>query len=138
MTHALARFVAADGLGRLRSRCIRAGTAAQGQEEIATYHNKRFGFTLSYPTAQFKPKEPLSDDGRVWMSHDGNARLLAGALPNADGMNLRDYREFLLKESYAGADDRLCAGAGHVVRAVGHARRHDLLRARDLHVRRAR
>lgn len=81
-----------------------AETAAQGQEEIATYHNKRFGFTLSYPTARFRPKEPLSEDGRVWMSHDGNARLLAGALPNADGMNVRDYREFLLKESYSGAE----------------------------------
>lgn len=79
-------------------------TPAQGQQETATYYNKRFGFTLSYPTAQFKPKEPLSDDGRVWISHDGNASLLAGALPNADSMNLRDYREFLLKETYAGAE----------------------------------
>ena len=81
-----------------------AGTATQGQQEIATYTNKRFGFRLSYPTARFKPKEPLSEEGRVWMSHDGNARLLAGALPNADGMDLKDYREFVLKESYAGAE----------------------------------
>jgi len=81
--------------------------AAQGPapspEEIATYLNQRHGFTLSYPTAQFKPQEPLSEDGRVWVSRDGQARLLAGALPNADGMNLRDYREFLLKQSYPGA-----------------------------------
>jgi len=77
--------------------------AAQGPEEIATYFNPRYGFTLSDPTAQFKPQEPLSDDGRVWVSHDGNAKLLAGALPNADGMNLREYREFLLKQSYPGA-----------------------------------
>jgi hypothetical protein len=80
--------------------------AAQGfapAEEIATYLNKRYGFTLSYPTARFRPQEPLSEEGRVWVSPDGNARLLAGALPNADGMSLRDYREYLLKQSYPGA-----------------------------------
>lgn len=81
-----------------------ARTSTQGQEETATYTNKRFGFMLSYPTAHFKPKEPLSEDGRLWISHDGHARLLAGALPNADGMNLMDYRELVLKESYAGAE----------------------------------
>ena len=78
--------------------------AAQGAEETATYLNQRYGFTLSYPTARFRPQEPLSEEGRVWVSHDGNARLLAGALPNADGMNLRDYRELLLKQSYPGAE----------------------------------
>ncbi len=77
---------------------------AQGQEEIATYHNERFGFRLSYPTARFKPKESLSEEGRMWVSDDGNARLLAGALPNAGAMSLKDYRAFVLKESYEGAD----------------------------------
>jgi hypothetical protein len=87
-----------------------AGTitaAAQGfarTEEVATYLNKRYGFTLSYPTARFTPQEPLSEEGRVWVSHDGNAKLLAGALPNADAMSLDAYRAFLLKESYAGAE----------------------------------
>jgi hypothetical protein len=79
------------------------GLTEWGQDEVATYFNKRFGFTLSYPTASFKPREPLSEDGRVWISHDGTARLLAGALANTDGMTLAEYREFLLKESYAGA-----------------------------------
>lgn len=74
------------------------------EEEIATYVNKRYGFRLSYPTARFRPQEPLSEDGRVWVSHDGNARLLAGALPNSDGMSLRDYRRLLLQRSYPGAD----------------------------------
>jgi hypothetical protein len=77
--------------------------AAQGPEETATYRNPRFGFSLTYPTARFKPKEPLAEDGRVWVSHDGNARLLAGALANADNMRLEEYREYLLKKSYPGA-----------------------------------
>src|SRR5262245_58843807 len=77
--------------------------ACQGPEETATHRNPRFGFTLSYPTARFNPQEPLAEDGRVWVSHDGNARLLAGALPNADNLGLKEYRDFLLKESYRGA-----------------------------------
>ncbi len=80
---------------------------AQGygpNEEVATYVNRRYGFTISYPTARFKPQEPLRDEGRVWVSHDGNAKLLAGALENADGMSLTEYRAFLLKQSYAGAE----------------------------------
>jgi hypothetical protein len=40
----------------------------------------------------------------VWVSHDGNAKLLAGALANDEGMSLGEYRQFLLKESYAGAE----------------------------------
>lgn len=80
-------------------------TVSVGQQldETATYTNKRFGFRVSYPTARFKPQEPLSEEGRVWVSHDGNARLLAGALPNTEGMSLKDYREFVLTKSYSGA-----------------------------------
>ena len=77
---------------------------AQGQDEIATYHNERFGFRLSYPAARFKPKESLSEEIRMRVSDDGHERLLAGALPNGGAMNLKDYRAFVLKESYAGAD----------------------------------
>jgi hypothetical protein len=82
---------------------IRPSAQALGQEEIATYTNKRYGFTLSYPTAYFRPREPLSEDGRVWVSHEGNARLLAGALPNTDGMTLEDYRKLVMEQSYPGA-----------------------------------
>lgn len=104
MRYVLVRFsllaaLAASGLG-----VSAAPTAAQGQEEIATYTNKRFGFRLSYPTVRFKPQEPLSEEGRLWVSHDGGARLLAGALPNAEAMVLKDYRDFVLRESYAGAE----------------------------------
>jgi hypothetical protein len=79
------------------------GLAAQAQDETATYTNKRFGFTLSYPTSHFRPKEPLSEDGRVWISHDGHAHLLAGALPNDDSMGLQQYRDYLIEKSYPGA-----------------------------------
>jgi hypothetical protein len=97
----LAGVIAAlAGLGAIES----AAQSYAPNEEVATYLNKRHGFTLSYPTARFSPQEPLSEDGRVWVSHDGNAKLLAGALANDEGMSLGEYRQFLLKESYAGAE----------------------------------
>jgi len=74
--------------------------AAQG---FATYRNERHGFSLSYPAGIFAPQAATNDNGRVFLSRDGNARLLAGALPNAEGMNLRDYRRYVLQQSYQGA-----------------------------------
>jgi hypothetical protein len=80
---------------------VALGAAAQ---EIATYRNERYGFSLNYPAAQFNAQpSPADDYGRVFVSGDGSARLLAGALPNADGMNLRDYRALVLQQSYPGA-----------------------------------
>lgn len=81
-----------------------APATAQGWDEVATYRNERHGFSISYPARTFTPQEPADNaDGRVWISHDGNARLLAGALPNVDNFDLRGYRDFLLQQSYPGA-----------------------------------
>jgi hypothetical protein len=95
---------------RLRLYCLvillsvtTVGTAAQ---DVATYRNDRHGFSLSYPAGTFTPQPqppPGGDDGRVFVSRDGAARLLAGALPNADGMTLRDYRSLVLQQSYPDA-----------------------------------
>jgi hypothetical protein len=74
------------------------GAAAQ---DFATYRNERHGFSLSYPAGTFAPDQSV--DGGVFVSSDGNARLLAGALPNDGGMGLRDYRTFVLQQSYPGA-----------------------------------
>jgi hypothetical protein len=80
------------------------GVAAQEQGGVATYRNERHGFSLSYPAATFVAQPPPADaEGRVFVSRDGNARLLAGALPNADRVNLRDYRSLVLQQSYQGA-----------------------------------
>jgi len=91
---------------RLHSLVIVSSVAAVAAtaQDIATYRNDRHGFSLSYPAATFTPQPPpAGDDGRVFLSRDGNARLLAGALPKADGMNLRDYRSLVLQQSYPGA-----------------------------------
>jgi hypothetical protein len=80
-----------------------ATVLAQGAE-IATYRNPLYGFTISYPTAEFAPQEPLEEAGRVWASPDGSAKLLAGGLPNDDGLSLREYRNLVLRESYPDAE----------------------------------
>ena len=60
MRYALARFVSRLVLASLSG--VPVGSAlAQGQEEIATFTNRRSGFQLSYPT---RPREPLSEEGK--------------------------------------------------------------------------
>jgi len=76
---------------------------AQDRAELAVYRNDRHGFSLSYPATRFVALPAASEDGRIFVSQDGNARLLTGALPNIDGKSLRAYRDFVLNESYPGA-----------------------------------
>lgn len=77
---------------------------AQAQGSLATYRNERHGFSLAYPSGAFSPEDQSAGvDGRVFTSPDGNARLLAGALTNAEGVNLREYRALVLQRSYPNA-----------------------------------
>jgi hypothetical protein len=76
---------------------------AAGAQDFATYRNERHGFSLSYPAGTFAQGPTQSADGDVFVSRDGSARLLAGALPNDGGLGLRDYRAFVLKQSYPDA-----------------------------------
>jgi len=70
-----------------------------------TVRNERHGFLIGYPAEVFRPRhQPITDEGRVFYSYDGRARLMVGAFTNEDGVSLRAYRRFLLEENYAGAD----------------------------------
>lgn len=103
MMRALARpfLIAALLVGTIGSTATVA--AAQDRGDLTTYRNERHGFSLSYPAAQFLALPTATEDGRQFVSKDGNARLLVGTLSNFDGKNLRDYRTFVLSESYPGA-----------------------------------
>ncbi len=97
MKSALARLL-------LLALLLKVSAVAAAAQGFATYRNERHGFSLAYPAGTFTPQPPPANEaGRVFLSRDGNARLLAGALPNADGMNLRDYRNLVLRQSYPGA-----------------------------------
>jgi hypothetical protein len=79
--------------------------AADWRAEWATLHNERHGFLIGYPVSVFAPRSnPTTDEGRVLYSTDGHAQLLVGAFANEDGISLKAYRDFLLKEHYAGAN----------------------------------
>jgi hypothetical protein len=101
MMSAVVRLALAAGLLGLAAPHV----AAQEQGGFATYRNERHGFSMSYPAGTFAPQPTAADsEGRVFTSRDGNARLLAGALPNTDAVNLRDYRSLVLQQSYPGAN----------------------------------
>lgn len=68
----------------------------------ASYTNSRFGYTLVVP-AILRAAGEGSDDGRIWTSQDGRARLIASAMGNAAADSLAAYRRHVIAESYADA-----------------------------------
>lgn len=73
-------------------------------DEWTTIKNERRGFAIAYPAGVFEQNtQPKSDDGRVFTSKDGRAKLLVGAFENEQNTSLDEYRQFLLDEQYAGA-----------------------------------
>jgi hypothetical protein len=71
----------------------------------ATVKNERHGFAIAYPADVFEQKEePKTDEGRVFVSKDGKAKLLVGAFENSEKSTLEDYRQFLLDEQYKDAN----------------------------------
>jgi hypothetical protein len=81
-----------------------SASAADWRRDWATLHNERHGFLIAYPVEVFAQKsDPTTDEGRVLYSIDDHAQLLVGAFANEDASSLAEYRDFLLKEQYAGA-----------------------------------
>jgi hypothetical protein len=81
--------------------------AAQAQAPTAAHdwtflRNDRFGFSLHYPADVFAA-EKTSDagDGQVFVSREGDARLLVGALRNVDRLSPGAYQELIARQSYA-------------------------------------
>jgi hypothetical protein len=79
--------------------------AKKGFSEWATIYNKRFGFSIAYPSEILMPVDTPSGnpDGRVLQSADGKAKLLVATFENADKLSLDGYRDFLLADVYAKA-----------------------------------
>jgi hypothetical protein len=103
MTRAFARPLLIAGLLLGTTGLAAVETSAQDKSGLATYRNERHGYALSYPTARFIAFPAATPDGLQFVSGDGNARMLVGTLANFDGKSLKDYRTFLLNESFPGA-----------------------------------
>jgi hypothetical protein len=80
---------------------------AQPRESAAAhdwtaFRNDRFGFSLRYPADVFEPERASeAGDGQVFVSRDGDARLLVGVLPNVDRLSPGAYQDRIARQSYA-------------------------------------
>jgi hypothetical protein len=106
-------------IGQAAARDIRL---EQGWTE---YRNERFGFNLRYPGDLFElEKASEAGDGQVFVSRDGEARLLVGALPNDRGQSPAAYQDSIARQSYAGyrIDYRRLAGSWFVLSGEGNGK----------------
>ena len=77
---------------------------AAGAQDFATYRNERHGFSLSYPAGTFAAAAPRPAPTAACSSPATAMRdCLPARCPMTDGMGLRDYRAFVLKQSYPDA-----------------------------------
>jgi hypothetical protein len=75
--------------------------AQPGDRDWVAYRNERYGVFLRYPADVLQPERTSeAGDGQVFVSRDGNARLLVGALPNSDRQSPAAYQEQIARESY--------------------------------------
>ena len=83
------------------------GAEAAGKRfaEWATISNPRHGFQIAYPGNVFSATGgKVTEDGQVFVSRDGDAKLIVGAFDNEYQATLEEYRAQLLSENYAGAN----------------------------------
>ena len=78
--------------------------AAEPNRAAIAYHNQKYGFALSIPGDVFVPAEAKNpEEGGLWQSRDGQARLLAVAGTSAAGTSLSSYRTFVMQQTYKDA-----------------------------------
>jgi hypothetical protein len=104
MARALARRLLQLGVLAGTVAVMVGAAAAQDANGFDTYRNERHGFSLTYPMDRFIALPVATEDSRQFISRDGKARMQVGTLANFDGKSLGAYRDFLLKQSYGGAD----------------------------------
>lgn len=87
----------------LASNFMTAGAMAQGSKWTNYVHPQK-RFSLSYPADIFLPSASAAvSDGQLFVSRDGRARLIVGVFTNDGGLEPKAYRDYILRENYAGA-----------------------------------
>lgn len=98
----LARSIAAAGM--LAASGTMAAAVNEQQGGWTTYRNARHGFMIAYPAGVFENDAAReTEDGRMVVSRDGQAKLLVGAFANESALSMADYRQQLLTDNYSGA-----------------------------------
>ena len=65
------------------------------------YRNERFGLSLHYPADVFTlDRAAEAGDGQLFVSQNGDARLLVGGLIDESGFSPASYRSYLTRKSY--------------------------------------
>ena len=79
------------------------GAGAQPGDRVE-YRNPRYGFAMTVPADVFQQGDTRNAEaGNLWVSYDGQARLIAGAQVNEGGESLQAYRRYLMETTYTGA-----------------------------------
>ena len=81
------------------------------------YQNPRFGLQMRYPAELFTVhRTSQAGDGDLFTTADGSAKLLVGALENAERHSPASYQRYIARESYPGLQaDYAPVGAGWAV-----------------------
>ena len=78
-----------------------AAAPAQPGRDAVAYVNQKYGFSLRIPADAFTPEATRnSQAGGMWMSRDGQSRLVAAAQVNESAETLQSYRKFLIETTY--------------------------------------
>lgn len=81
-------FMSANWIGR-----------ANATEDWTTYQNKRYGYSLSYPSRVFTPQRTFEDaGGQVFVNANGSAKLVAYGALNDKKYTPAEYRKVILGE----------------------------------------
>lgn len=101
-------IVGATGLIQPTAALIQPTAAMAAQAQAggwSRYRDPLYGFFIAYPNNVFRPDDSGDVAGaRSFVSRDGRAKLLVGAFANETGDSMAQYRAYILKQSYAGAD----------------------------------
>ena len=80
-----------------------ACSAAHAQaSHWSEYRNEKYGLTIKYPQDLFVVERTAeAGDGQVFVTREGDARLLVGALVNASGLTPATYQDHIARQSYS-------------------------------------
>lgn len=69
--------------------------AEMTKENYIAYYNSRFGFSVDIPSDFIPQRPPENDDGRVFLSEDGQAEIRVSAGANILNWTIYDIRDYL-------------------------------------------